>query len=49
MDIALASRAVYPLKCNDNLIISNLLFADDLLVLCKENLHSANGINEALN
>ena len=47
MDMALASRAIYPLRRTENLIISNLLFADDLLVLCKENLKFAIGINES--
>jgi len=48
MDITLASGAIKPLRRNDKLVISNLLFVDDLLVLCKGDTHSAKGIIVAL-
>jgi len=48
MDIAPTSDSIKPLRRNDKLVISNLLFADGMLVLYKGNHQSAIGINEAL-
>ena len=34
MDIVLASGNIKPLRRNDKLVVSHLLFADDMLILC---------------
>jgi len=48
MDIALAFGVISPLKRSSPLLVSHLLFTDDMFVLCKGDIKSAEGLNEML-
>ena len=48
MDIATAFGQIKPSRKNDQLVVSRLLFADDMLVFSKGDKTSASGINESL-
>jgi len=48
IDIAIASGKIKPFRRNDNLLVSHLLFADDMLVFCRADPLSAKGINKTL-
>jgi len=48
LDYAIASGSIKPLRRNASLVVSHLLFADDMLVFCKCDKLSASGISEAL-
>ena len=48
MDIAIASGDISPLRKNGKMVVFHLLFADDMLVYCKGDRRSGNGLNFAL-
>jgi len=48
MDITLASGTIKPFRRNKHLVVSHLLFADDMLVFCKGDSKSALGICDSL-
>jgi len=48
MDIAIAKGDIRPMRRNEGMIVSHLLFVDDMLVYCKGDTLSALGVNEAL-
>lgn len=48
MDIAIASGDISPLRKNGKMLVSHLLFADDMLVYCKGDRRSGNDLNFAL-
>ena len=48
MDTYIDSGQIKPLKRNSSLVISHLLFADDMLVFCKGDKHSATGLINSL-
>jgi len=44
----MASGRIKPSRRNYELVISHLLFADDMLIFCKGDKHSASGICDSL-
>ena len=48
LDFAMVAGDILPLKRTDSIVVSHLLFTDDMLVFCKGNRKSAIGLNKAL-
>ena len=48
MNIAIALGSIKPTRRNDSMVISHLLFADDMLIISKGDKYSAAGLNDSL-